>query len=99
MKNATFTSAKLSLIFKMAHRNAKSLEGHYQARMSMGLSIAYKHFNMLMVTDFSFLAIFNNVEASLIQNPSDLGMLRNEQMGLRPIQITLKSRDSTIPVN
>lgn len=44
-------------------------------------------------------AIFNNVEASLIQNPSELGMLRNEQIGLRPIQITLKSRDSTIPVN
>ena len=61
MKTSTFTSAKMSIIFKMAHRNAKSFEGHYQARMSMGLSIAHKHFNMLMVTDFSFLAIFNNI--------------------------------------
>jgi hypothetical protein len=43
--------------------------------------------------------MFNNVEATLIENPSFLGILKNETIGLKPIQITLKSRDQSIPIN
>ena len=61
MKNATFTSAKMSLIFRMAHRQAKSFTGHYQARMSMGLSVAYKHFAALSFAELIEEVIFNNI--------------------------------------
>jgi hypothetical protein len=35
-------------------------------------------------------AISNNVNATVVENPSELGMLRNERLGLKPVQITLK---------